>query len=265
LKSQTPHTVLQLLDVAVGYKNEVVSSAINFELAAGELMAIVGVNGIGKSTLLRSIGAVQPKLSGAIEIMGKPIAQYSSGKLATKISMVLTEGIVTKNMTVWELVALGRHPHTNWIGSLSSEDNTKIADAIEMLALVELKQKFCFELSDGQLQRVLIARALAQDTPIILLDEPTTHLDLYHKVQILKLLKQIAQERKKAILFTSHEIEMALKICDKLIVLDGRNQSFGSPDFLIQQKAFDTLFPKDTVLFNPETMSFQMKTVINKC
>ena len=174
-------------DVSVGYKNTVVADAINFNLSEGELMAIVGVNGVGKSTLLRTLGKVQPKLSGIIKINGKPLEEIKSVVLASEISMVLTEAVASKNMTVRELITLGRQPYTNWIGSLTETDTAKIGEAIQMLELEKLQHQPCYHLSDGQLQRVMIARALAQDTPIILLDEPTTHLDLYHKVQILKI------------------------------------------------------------------------------
>lgn len=223
-------------------------------------MAIVGINGIGKSTLLRTLGKVQPKLSGEIKVLEKALESYKPIELASTLSMVLTEPIASKNMTVLELVALGRQPYTNWVGNLSTIDKTKVHEALEMVELQELSNKKCYELSDGQLQRVMIARALAQDTAIILLDEPTTHLDLYHKIQILKLLKSIAHQTQKAILFTSHEIEMAIQLCDKMILLDGISNNFGQPSELIEQKAFETLFPSDTVSFDASTGSFRIKT-----
>lgn len=222
-------------------------------------MAIVGVNGIGKSTLLRTLGKVQPKLSGEIKVHEKSLESYKPIQLASILSMVLTEPIASKNMTVSELVALGRQPYTNWIGNLSAIDKTKIQQALEMMELQDLPNKKCYELSDGQLQRVMIARTLAQDTSIILLDEPTTHLDLYHKIQILKLLKSIAHQTQKTILFTSHEIEMAIQLCDKMILLDGVNNTFGQPCELIEQKAFESLFPSDTVSFDASTGSFRIK------
>ena len=232
---------------------------INFELSKGELMAIVGINGIGKSTLLRTLGKVQPKLSGEVKIHEKSLESYKPIQLAAILSMVLTEPIASKNMTVIELVALGRQPYTNWIGNLSVTDKTKVQEALEMVELQDFPNKKCYELSDGQLQRVMIARALAQDTSIILLDEPTTHLDLYHKIQILKLLKSIAHKTQKSILFTSHEIEMAIQLCDKMILLDGVSNDFGQPCELIEQKAFESLFPSDTVSFDASTGSFKIK------
>lgn len=202
---------------------------------------------------------MQPELSGNITINGKSLENHKPLELATALSIVLTEPIASKNMTVQELIALGRQPYTNWIGALSKKDQTKISEAITMLELEELTHKKCYQLSDGQLQRVMIARALAQDTSIILLDEPTTHLDLYHKVQILKLLKSIAHRTNKTIVFTSHEIEMVIQLCDKMLLLDTNNNPFGSPSELIENKAFENLFPKDVVSFDATTGSFRIE------
>ena len=222
-------------------------------------MGIVGINGIGKSTLLRTLAKVQPQLSGTISINEKSLDNFSSIALASSLSIVLTEPLASKNMTVLELITLGRQPYTNWIGALSKKDKTKINEAIQMLELESLKHKKCYQLSDGQLQRVMIARALAQDTEIIVLDEPTTHLDIYHKVQILKLLKAIASQTNKTVLFTSHEIEMVLQLCDTMLLLDGSKNAFGTPNELIAQKAFDQLFPSDIISFDSQTGSFRIK------
>jgi iron complex transport system ATP-binding protein len=157
-----------------------------------------------------------------------------------------------------DLLALGRQPYTNWLGKLSSNDISTINKSITLLELDSFLEKKCYELSDGQLQRVLIARALVQDTSIILLDEPTTHLDLYHKVHILKLLKSIAHKTEKTILFTTHEIELAIQLCDKMLVLDGLNNAFDEPCKLIENKSFDTLFPTDIIVFDAATGSFKI-------
>ncbi|OWW24815.1 ABC transporter ATP-binding protein [Zobellia sp. OII3] len=255
----TKHTTLLSKDLAIGYGTHVIAKGINFALVPGELTAIVGINGIGKSTLLRTLGNAQPLLSGQLIIKKKPLEAYAPLELSSEISMVLTEPIASKNLSVLELVALGRQPYTNWLGKLTDIDKKKISEAFEALELSDLKDKKCFELSDGQLQRVMIARALAQDTDIILLDEPTTHLDLYHKVQILKLLRTIAHTTKKTVVFTTHEIEMAIQLCDKMLLLDGKSNHFGQPCELITQKAFESLFPSDTVVFDPKTGSFRIK------
>lgn len=209
--------------------------------------------------MLRTLGNVQPKISGTIRLQGRALEHYKPRELASTISLVLTESIVAKNMTVEELVALGRQPYTNWIGTLSKEDKNRVSSALSMLELNGLQEKKCYELSDGQLQRVMIARALAQDTAVILLDEPTTHLDLYHKVKILKLLKSIAHKTNKAVLFTSHEIEMTLQLCDKMLVINGKDNPFGEPSELIEQGQFGNLFPSDTVSFDPTSGSFRIE------
>ncbi len=259
MTTKNSHIALSVKDLSVGYKDTVVASGINFEVPIGKLMGIVGVNGIGKSTLLRTLAKVQPKLSGSVHLNGKLLENYDSNNLASTLSVVLTEPIASKNMTVLELVTLGRQPYTNWIGKLSKTDISKITEALQLLELEDLKNKKCYELSDGQVQRVMIARAIAQDTSIILLDEPTTHLDLYHKVQILKLLRSISKQTQKTILFTSHEIEMVIQLCDTLLLLDGTINTFGTPQQLINQKSFDTLFPADTLSFDASTSTFRIK------
>lgn len=162
-------------------------------------------------------------------------------------------------MSVKELLALGRQPYTNWLGKLSDEDIAIITKSVKLLELTPFLDKKCFELSDGQLQRVMIARALVQDTSIILLDEPTTHLDLYNKVQILKILKSIAHHTDKTILYTSHEIELAIQLCDKMLILDGLKNPFEAPSKHIELKNFETLFPTDIISFNAHSGSFKIK------
>lgn len=207
---------------------------------------------------MRTLGNIQPSLSGTILLNNTSLEQHSNKELASEISVVLTEPIASKNLTVWELIGLGRQPYTNWIGTLTQKDKEKIKDAINMVQITDLTYKKCYELSDGQLQRVMIARALAQDTQLIMLDEPTSHLDLYHKVQILKLLKTITQQTNKTILFTTHEIEIAIQLCDKILLLEKNQNTFGSPHDLIQKKSFENLFPTDTITFDSPTASFRV-------
>jgi iron complex transport system ATP-binding protein len=205
------------------------------------------------------MGRVQPKLSGNIALNKTSLEDLNVEELATQISIVLTEPLATKNLTIKELISLGRQPYTNWLGLLTQEDHSKIMGAIKMVELEALQDRKCYELSDGQLQKVLIARALSQDTPIILLDEPTTHLDLYHKVQILKMLKRIAHDLHKTIVFTTHEIDIAIQLCDKILILDRPTCHFGAPCELIENKSFQTLFPSDTIRFDAKTGSFKIK------
>jgi len=176
--------ILTTSNLCVGYssKKEIktIASNINLTLKKGELIALIGANGIGKSTLLRTLIGIQPPLSGAVILNGKNILDYDSISFAQNLSIVLTEKLPPSNLTVFEIIALGRQPYTNWIGTLTDFDIEKINEAMELTQITSLADKKHYEISDGQLQNVLVARALAQDTPLIILDEPTTHLDLLH-------------------------------------------------------------------------------------
>ena len=264
MRKENKNSTLEAANLAIGYllkkKKEIqVSKNINFSLQKGELVGLVGSNGIGKSTLLRTLTAMQPKLNGSIIINQQDSTTLSNIQLSTKISVVLTEAPSTTNLSVYELVALGRYPYTNWIGKLTRSDKQFIEEALQATEVLKFAQKKCFELSDGQLQRVLIARALAQDTPIIVLDEPTTHLDLYHRAYVLKLLKKLASEKEKTILFSTHEIDLAIHTCDKMIVMTPDKVYFNTPDMLIKQECFSGLFPSEIIAFNTETRTFSIK------
>lgn len=224
----------------------------------GQLIGLVGANGIGKSTLLRTLIKVQPQLSGSILLNNKDLKSTSTLELAKQLSIVLTEPLTSKNLSVYELVALGRHPYTNWIGNLSEADTVQINKALHLVNITDLKDKKCYELSDGQLQKVMIARALAQDTDVIVLDEPTTHLDMYHKAYILKLLQKLTKETGKTILFSSHEIDLAIQLCDTMIVMKGSTVICNQPCHLISEGVFESLFPKDLISFDKITGSFRV-------
>jgi len=262
MDSLSQHTVISCHDLSIGYQNKkkvaVIASTINFSINQGTLVALVGSNGIGKSTLLKSLTAMLAPLSGSLQIDAKEITAYSALELSSKLSVVLTEAPASKNLTVLELVSLGRQPHTNWMGKLTQNDKDIIQQALEDTDLASLKNKNCFELSDGQLQRVYIARALAQDTPLIILDEPTTHLDLYHRAAIVKLLKKLTVEKNKTILFSTHEIDLAIQISDKMLVMTPQKIAFDSPCNLIEQGAFDVLFPNEIVVFDKKTGRFSV-------
>ncbi len=255
--------MLEVNGLTIGYiskkKITIVSKEINFSINKGELVGLVGTNGIGKSTLLRTLARMQPSIEGSIVINTLLLENYSSLQLANKLSIVLTESPASKNLTVLELVSLGRQPYTNWVGKLSETDKEIIQNAIQATEIESLVHQKCFELSDGQLQRVMIARALAQDTPLILLDEPTTHLDMYHRAYILKLLKKLAKKTGKTILFSSHEIDLVIQLTDKMVVMTPEKVHYNAPETLIKEGCFEELFPKETIHFDHETKRFELK------
>ncbi len=264
IETGTKNIILRTEDLNIGYSKKqqenVVASGINIAVKEGELVAVIGINGVGKSTFLRTISGVQPALSGKININGKDRENIPPEELATMISLVLTEQPLSKNLGVAELVALGRQPYTNWIGKLTVEDRKMIKNALSLVRIENLQAKKCYELSDGQLQKVLIARALAQDTPLMILDEPTSHLDMYHKAQVLKLLKDLSLGTGKAVIFATHEINLALQLCDKIILMKPDGVVQDTPKQLIQKGHFEDIFPADLIVFDRNTESFRIKT-----
>ena len=262
MKEKNKHIILKTENLSIGYKSKkdtsVIADNINIELNQGELIGLVGANGIGKSTLLRTLTSIQEPLGGNIHLNEKALENYSAIELAKTMSLVLTEQLMSKNLSVFELIALGRQPYTNWVGNLSDNDISIINKAIEQTNLSNLKHRKCLELSDGQLQKVMIARALAQDTNLIILDEPTTHLDMYHKAYILKLLQKLAKETNKTILFSSHEIDLAIQLCDTMVVMTNSQVISDSPCNLIEKGVFESLFPKDLISFDKKTGSFRV-------
>lgn len=237
-----------------------IASGINTHIRQGELVAVVGVNGVGKSTFLRTLSGVQQGLEGSVLLLGKQRTAIPDSELATLVSLVLTEQPLSKNLSVKELVALGRQPYTNWIGTVSDEDRAEVNKALDLVGIKDLQLKKCYELSDGQLQKVLIARALAQNTPLMILDEPTSHLDMYHKAQVLKLLKNLTGKTGKSVLFATHEINLALQLCDKIILMKKGEVRQGTPQELIERNEFDSLFPSDLIVFDKLSSSFIIRT-----
>lgn len=256
-------TVIQVDHLSIGYTHskheKIILSDINFSISTGNLVGIIGANGTGKSTLLRTLAHQQKKLSGQALINNKLIENYSINSWATQVSWVHTETLIPQSLTVFELVSLGRQPYTNWLDKLKTRDIQKINESLKLTDLVNLQDRKCSTLSDGQLQRVFIARAITQDTPIIFLDEPTTHLDLHHKVETLTLLKKLCTEFNKTIVFSSHEIELVLQVCNQIISITDKKVHLNTPDNLIESSILNDLFKNSSVYFNPELKNFRMK------
>ena len=255
--------ILEAMGLSIGYRSKkevnTVASSLNIEVAAGNLICLLGKNGIGKSTLLRTLTNVQAPLSGKITLDGHALEKIDSRTQAQMLSLVLTERLPDSNLTVFELVALGRQPYTNWVGNLSENDLNKIRHALEQTKTMHLAALNYYKLSDGQLQKVLIARALAQDTPIIVLDEPTAHLDMHHTIETFTLLKKLAQEFNKTILISTHEINLALELADHLWLMTPENFIAGKTDELIKQNKLPELFDSDLLSFNTELKQFSVK------
>ncbi len=252
--------ILQTQHLRIGYSSKaqtkVIASDVSIQLEQGKLIGLVGANGIGKSTLLRTLTGIQKSLSGTVLLNEKQIDSFEPLALAQQISVVLTEKLPPSNLTVYELIALGRQPYTNWLGKLTTDDKIKIDLAIELTEINHLINQKHYEISDGQLQKVLIARALAQDTPLIVLDEPATHLDLLHKVSLFKLLKKLTVETQKCILFSTHDIDLAIQLSDEMIVMTNEKVIQNQPCNLILDGTFSNLFLSENIFFDSEKGKF---------
>ncbi len=251
---------LYTLNLSIGYSSKketnIIAQNINLSFEKGKLISLIGENGIGKSTLLKTLTGIQKPISGEVFLNDKNIFNYTNLELAQNLSLVLTEKLPPSNLTVFELIALGRQPYTNWIGKISENDLHQINKAIEITNIEHLRHKKHFEISDGQLQIVLIARALAQDTPLIILDEPTTHLDLLHKVSLLKLLKKLSSETEKCILFSTHDIDLAIQLSDEMIVMLPEKIVQDNPCKLIETGMFNELFNDSSIVFDTNKGKF---------
>lgn len=244
-------TSVSLHNLSIGYTTKGVAREvfppISAEAHAGELVSLIGRNGQGKSTLLRTIIGFQPALAGEVSIFEKRIADYDLRTLATLVSYVSTDNVKVGNLKVFDLVSLGRYPYTGWFGTLSQADREEVMRSLHMVGMGDYAWRNTNRLSDGERQRVMIARALAQGTPIIVLDEPTAFLDLPNKYDIVLLLKKLAREQQKTILFSTHDLSIALKVSDRMWVMYDGEMRQGAPPRLMADGVFDRLL-KNTQL-----------------
>ncbi len=256
-------------NLSIGYfgkgESNVLQSDLNLELRSGELVCLIGPNGSGKSTLLRTLSGLQKALSGKVLFSGKSIESLPQNEKALKLAMVLTDRIDVENARVWDIVKMGRHPHTSWWGNLSEIDEEKVFEAIRLVHLDTKRNKKINELSDGERQRAMIAKALAQDTPIIILDEPTAHLDLPNRVEIMLLLHRLAHTTGKAILLSTHELDMALQVADRMWLMSSEQSlQCGIPEDLVLNGSFNRVFHSPNYIFNATNGNFSMNYPLEK-
>lgn len=251
--------VIETKQLSIGYllkggKRKVIHEALDLQLFAGEVTCLLGLNGAGKSTLLRTLCGFQPPLDGEIRLMGKPLDSYSQYNFSLTVGVVLTEKTNAGGITVYDLVSLGRHPYTGFFGQLKAHDREIIGQSLEAAGIAHKSQNYVSELSDGERQKAMIAKVLAQQCPIILLDEPTAFLDVTSRIETMVLLHKLAVEQNKAILLSTHDLDLALQMGDCLWLQEkGRPMSSGTPEDLIMNGAFETFFSRDGIVFDPST------------
>ena len=211
--------VLKTNDLLIGYGNKAILPPINITLKEGDLVALIGPNGAGKSTLFKTLTAHIKQIEGNIELMGKDLSNYSSKEKARLIGLVLTSRPDDMFLTVYDVVASGRSPYTNYFGKIKKEDEIIIHESLEIVGINNLKNRYFETLSDGEKQKVMIAKTIAQNTPIIFMDEPTAFIDYPSKIELFSLMKMLTKERNKTIIFSSHDLELLLRYTDDLWLL----------------------------------------------
>ncbi|HTI91523.1 MAG TPA: ABC transporter ATP-binding protein [Puia sp.] len=260
-----PTRLLQTRDLQTGYrsgskKTITTKGPLALEVRAGQLICLLGPNGAGKSTLLRTLAGLHPPLEGRVESKGVDVRQLTPTQRARTVSLVLTERVGTHQLTVYSLVALGRYPYSGWMGGLGETDRNAIEWAIEAAGIQTLRDRKLFTLSDGESQKVMLARALAQDTPVLMLDEPTAHLDLPSRIRLMRLLHQLAHQTNKGILLSTHELELALQVADEVWLLQNTATFHrGAPEDLVLNGAFEEAFAHEDIHFDKLTGTFSIQ------
>ena len=263
MTNQTKY-ILETKNLSIGYSHHskpiAIQSGLNLQLKRGELCCLIGPNGVGKSTLLRSISTQIQVQQGQIFLNDKVIHKYENQDLAKNLSLVLTESVQVPNLKVKELVAMGRFPYTNFWGKINKENQLKIDEAIQLLGLQNLAEQNFNELSDGEKQKALIAKAIAQDTPLILLDEPTAFLDFPSKMSILAELRKIAHLNNVGIILSTHDLELALKMADLIWLFPQKNEvKSGIPEDLVLKGAIGKAFSNELLSFDLKTAHFTQR------
>lgn len=251
--------LINISNLTIGYEKCAIISNISVTAMPNEMICIIGRNGQGKSTLIKTLCKLLPPISGSVDINQQNLLKLNDNEFSKLISVVLTSKITIYNTSVKEFVAYGRYPYTNWIGKLTDKDQEIIDYAITLCDINHLINRDFDSLSDGEKQKVNIARAIAQQTPIIILDEPTAHLDLVNNMEIFKLLQHLAHNFGKTIIFSTHYIEMALQLSDKIWVINNHSIHADCPAKIVEKGVLNELFKNTNVIFNSSSQTFELK------
>ncbi len=256
--------ILTCANLSIGYRSQKevikeVSKGLDLSLLRGELVCLIGPNGSGKSTLIRTLTGIQPALCGEVRLLDRKIGEFTPEEKAKTLSVVLTSQVQAGFLTAFDIVALGRFPYTNWAGRLTGPDREIVYSALASVGAKDLAGRFIHEMSDGERQKVMIARALAQEPELMVLDEPTAYLDLPHKIETMRILRQVAQKTKKSILLSTHDLNLAIRCADQLWIIDRRGTMIsGTPEDLVLSGIFGSAFEIEGVHFDPVRGEFSI-------
>lgn len=250
---------LTLHRISLAYGSRTLLQEVSAEFADRTLTALIGRNGTGKSTLLRAVAGLGPLAGGHIDLCGEPLDTLTPQRRAATVSFVTTDKVRIANLTCEAVVALGRAPYTDWIGRLHEEDRRIVARSLELVGMGGFARKTMDRMSDGECQRVMIARALAQDTPVILLDEPTAFLDLPNRYELAVLLRRLAHEERKCILFSTHDLDIALSLCDAVALIDTPQLHLLPADEMIRSGCIERLFAGENACFDAATRTVRLR------
>lgn len=250
---------ISLRHITLAYGRRTLLEEVSAEFAPQSLTALIGRNGTGKSTLLRAVAGLNPAAKGDVCLCGRLLAELAPQQRAATVSFVTTERVRIANLACEDVVALGRAPYTNWIGRLREEDRQIVHRALEQVGMGAFARKTMDRMSDGECQRVMIARALAQDTPVILLDEPTAFLDLPNRYELAILLRRLAHEERKCILFSTHDLDIALSLCDAVALIDTPQLHLLPADEMVRSGWIERLFAGENACFDAATRTVRLR------
>lgn len=266
----TTAPLLKASRLHIGYNKgkkveKVLAGPLELEIHAGQLICLLGPNGAGKSTLIRTLAGLQPAISGTVEIGGKNSNRLNPKERAKRLSMVLTGRVEAGNLNVYSVIALGRFPYTNWLGTMQPDDRKIVQWAMQVTDTASYADRKMIELSDGESQKVMLARALVQDTPVIILDEPTAHLDLPNRISLMRLLHQLAKSTGKGILLSTHDLDLALQSADEVWLQRNDGQfTIGAPEDIVLNGTFEAAFHKEGFAFDKSSGAFIIHNNVGK-
>ena len=247
-----------LRHITLSYGSRTLLENVSASFAQGSLTALIGRNGTGKSTLLRAVAGLGETAAGEVELCGRPLAALTPLQRAATVGFVTTDKVRIANLACEDVVALGRAPYTNWIGRMQETDRAVVERSLQLVGMSGFARKTMDRMSDGECQRVMIARALAQDTPVILLDEPTAFLDLPNRYSLATLLRRLARDERKCILFSTHDLDVALSLCDSVALIDTPSLHHLPADAMVRSGLIERLFSGENARFDPETRTVRL-------